>query len=558
MLNKIFNYLKAKHLPASLSFKNRLYLERDIKSRRIVANFGATFRNSKWSDYSLTNVNLKHKASFLNFIKGLVIFFVLTSHLYSYYIYSNVWLIHTLLSYVSSMANFLYVWYLYAYLVVPLLFKHFTRYIWGLFFKNTFFKKEPDSSVIYNSNSSQSLSCPTNSKIYSNSDKLNSSLAKTLYTAVRHLNIISSTTPNFNKAFDLTNTPTSLSLTYSPININSSILNSNFTDNKLLIINNPLTNSKFGSFYLTSSDWHYISSTLMNSLNRSDLTSSSISNQLANVKTLRWTYRYNMLHRHVLNGSTQLTSTKKLLSSGFLDSTSSTKNLWFSDNYSDLSNKSSSNYLSILYPSLYNSSPTSFSGSTESSEALNKLLLVNSYETSFYFYLKRIFTFTNLNSQEIQSSKKLHISLDSIEDNIAYNSNSLLKLTLSKSLYLTNGLLNPINKSLAINNLVKKSTSVNFTKDLVVLNWEWDLLLNEQLESMVNIVNSLPSSNGLFYRFSNTTSLLNYLPDTTLEFTPITSDSNIIQSFTPYKISLSNLDLTLLNDVILFSLINKQ
>jgi hypothetical protein len=47
MLNKIFNYLKAKHLPASLSFKNRLYLERDIKSRRIVANFGATFRNSK-------------------------------------------------------------------------------------------------------------------------------------------------------------------------------------------------------------------------------------------------------------------------------------------------------------------------------------------------------------------------------------------------------------------------------------------------------------------------------------------------------------------------------
>jgi len=70
----------------------------------------------------------------------------------------------------------------------------------------------------------------------------------------------------------------------------------------------------------------------------------------------------------------------------------------------------------------------------------------------------------------MQSSKKLHISLDSIEDNIAYNSNSLLKLTLSKSLYLTNGLLNPINKSLAINNLVKKSTSVNFTKDLVVLN----------------------------------------------------------------------------------------
>jgi len=264
-----------------------------------------------------------------------------------------------------------------------------------------------------------------------------------------------------------------------------------------------------------------------------------------------------MLHRHVLNGSTQLTSTKKLLSSGFLDSTSSTKNLWFSDNYSDLSNKSSSNYLSILYPSLYNSSPTSFSGSTESSEALNKLLLVNSYETSFYFYLKRIFTFTNLNSQEIHSSKKLNISLNSIEDNLAYNSNSLLKLNLSKSLYLTNGLLNPINKSLAISNLVKKSPSVNFAKDLVVLNWEWDLLLNEQLESMVNIVNSLPSSNGLFYRFSNTTSLLNYLPDTTLEFTPITSDSNIIQSFTPYKISLSNLDLTLLNDVILFSLINK-
>jgi len=42
-----------------------LFIERDSKHRRIFSNFGLTFRNSKWSPHSKTNVNFKFKNAYL-------------------------------------------------------------------------------------------------------------------------------------------------------------------------------------------------------------------------------------------------------------------------------------------------------------------------------------------------------------------------------------------------------------------------------------------------------------------------------------------------------------
>jgi len=552
MLNRLFNYLKAKHLPASTSFKNRLYLERDIKSRRIVANFGATFRNSKWSDYSLTNVNLKHKAAFLNFIKILIIFSLTIALVYSYYLYSHTWLVHIAISYFSSIASFFYIWYLYIYLVTPLLFKNVTSALWGNLFKNSFNSENTASKFVSNSEFEEFPNTLTTDVNYSTHNSSNYFFAKPLYTTIQHLNLISTATPHLsvNSSYDYV-------IKY-PLQLQSSELNVDKTSSNQFTLSNPLTRSKFGSFYLNKTDWHLLSSTFINVLNRSDLAASSIGNHSANVKTLRWTYRYNMLHRHVLNGATQLTSTKKLLSTGFLDSTSTTKNIWFSDNYSNLSSKNYENYLSILYPSLYTNSPTTFSNTSNSLDVFNKLLSVNSYENSFFFYLKRIFTFTNLAAQELNSTKTLNkSSKEFLDDNIS-DINSVVKLMLPKSLYLTNGLLNPISSSSELTHLVKKISTYEVNKDLVILSWEWDLLLNEQLESMLNIAGTLPSSNGVFYRFSSSSNDINYLYDTTLNFSLTKNDNSTLTRFYPSQGISSKLDSSLLNDLILFSLINNR
>jgi len=55
-------------MPPAFNAKNRLYVERSAKHRRILSNFGLTFRNSKWSNYSRPNVSAKHRYSFVRLL----------------------------------------------------------------------------------------------------------------------------------------------------------------------------------------------------------------------------------------------------------------------------------------------------------------------------------------------------------------------------------------------------------------------------------------------------------------------------------------------------------
>lgn len=68
----MFNWLKLKMISPSVLHRNRLYIERDSKTRRVMTNFGLTFRNSKWSDYSLNNVNLYSLEKFKRFMSTLI------------------------------------------------------------------------------------------------------------------------------------------------------------------------------------------------------------------------------------------------------------------------------------------------------------------------------------------------------------------------------------------------------------------------------------------------------------------------------------------------------
>jgi hypothetical protein len=48
LFQRLYNWIKYKTLPSSFLFKNRLFIERDSKHRRVLSNFGLSFRNSKW------------------------------------------------------------------------------------------------------------------------------------------------------------------------------------------------------------------------------------------------------------------------------------------------------------------------------------------------------------------------------------------------------------------------------------------------------------------------------------------------------------------------------
>nr|AEV66645.1 ccmF_ii [Oxytricha trifallax] len=78
---KLYNWLKYKTLPSSFLFKNRLFIERDSKHRKIMNNFGLVFRNSKWSDYANNNVTLDFKNIYFKwfFIFVLILIFLYLS-----------------------------------------------------------------------------------------------------------------------------------------------------------------------------------------------------------------------------------------------------------------------------------------------------------------------------------------------------------------------------------------------------------------------------------------------------------------------------------------------
>ena len=71
----MFNWLKLKSISPQTLYRNRLFIERDSKTRRVMSNFGLTFRNSKWSDYTLNNVSLQS----IERAKRVALYFITTS-----------------------------------------------------------------------------------------------------------------------------------------------------------------------------------------------------------------------------------------------------------------------------------------------------------------------------------------------------------------------------------------------------------------------------------------------------------------------------------------------
>jgi hypothetical protein len=173
------------------------------------------------------------------------------------------------------------------------------------------------------------------------------------------------------------------------------------------------------------------------SLSMPELTAlkSSVNDQLSMIQWQRWLYKYNILHRSVLRASSSMTLTKRLINSGFYNSSIATRNIWSSSALK--SGKLNFNDAGLIHNSLYGD----FNGLNV---PLDKVLTSTStyahasyssnlkfYELSYHWFIQRFYTLNTLITNTLSSQPHLYSKYTS-NSNLEVNryANSTLNLQL--------------------------------------------------------------------------------------------------------------------------------
>lgn len=611
LFKRLFNWIKFKTLPSSVLFKNRLFIERDSKHRRVMSNFGLTYRNSKWSDYALTNVSLKSKTSFLRTLQQFIlIVFVLFVLVRGFKFYNDdllnndiAFFLWTLLDATKYGLCFL-IWSLLFFVKSSLTFIY--QRLFSLFYKvdaNHDFSGtvNPVSETINLPKGSQKLvfySWLTNNP----SGGYSNSALENLYTPVTASSW--STGSSFFKTLYKTSNSIRLSESVVDSSLISTLLDKNTSLNNLLINSNSLRSSvtlysdlyntgpastnhltlhalstrtkwnmysieseidKYNPYLKSIKGLFYIYDTNFNKLstlttNNPELVSlmTSVTDQNKMFKWNRWLYRYNILHRKVMKNAHKTTLAKKLISTGFLDSSLMDRNLWASDFFSK--QKKSTRLIATNFNNLYgatlglnNMNQQSFTTLNSFSTA-NTLNMLDTYEDSYFFFLKRFYMFNTLVTNKINSSVRLQDQTNStLAANVAGTENLInhhqnVISNLIKSNKLTNHCFDP-SKMFDVVGVGSTFEGGSTYKDLLTLTTDYDLMNTDNLEILSNLSSSLTSNDYQFNYFNS----LNYnsqAPNLTLNFN--TNSSNV--SFSSYY---QKSDSVLLNDIYTLSYLIK-
>lgn len=153
LFQRLYNWIKYKTLPSSFLFKNRLFIERDSKHRRVFSNFGLSFRNSKWSNYETYNIKLQFRKAYAKFIFWIlfIFFFVLfilyfNQYYIIFYFFNNIsfffWISIDTFDYYLSFLTW----------VITILFSLLFNLVYSYFFFNNFSNKTPNNHSEFNSN----------------------------------------------------------------------------------------------------------------------------------------------------------------------------------------------------------------------------------------------------------------------------------------------------------------------------------------------------------------------------------------------------------------------
>lgn len=526
-----------------------------------MSNFGLTFRNSKWSDYAIKNVTLNSRVSFFRLIFNAFMIIVMITLAISITYYYNPQLQFNELTY-QFWSFFDETLYLIGFLlwVISYSFVFVSKIIHDKIF-NFFYQTSniSDSQKINTSSipltnvkykPSQHMYSPlflswlntttTNELTSSSIEELAKSntelhnwniyqqVFKTLYLASYNLSNINNTINinninskdaytinNFVNQFNTSllideskpNTPNNYFVTDS-----NNIWNLNTFSSELNKYNN-LVLAKTGSFYLNDLSFNKINQLVTSSPELASLTSSML-NQTKVIKWNRWLYRYNVLHRKTVKNSHKLTMVKKLITTGFYDSSLTSNNIWASDFFSK--NNQSTGLIHSQFNTLYKNT---FNNNNKDSTVFNSISLnsmttpinmLQFYEKSYFWFIKRFYLFNTLDTNNISSDviKSKPTLITSTVDQKQQSSNlfNLILNGMLRSNSLTNSSLNPTYLNTDISSLKKPNQlNVSNDKDVSILITELDLLNTDNLELLLNLNNNITSldNNVSFFNLNN-------------------------------------------------------
>jgi hypothetical protein len=220
-------------------------------------------------------------------------------------------------------------------------------------------------------------------------------------------------------------------------------------------------------------------------------------NQSKILKSNKFLYNYNILHRNSLKNSHKLTMTKSLITSGFYNDSLTNHNMWASG---FLANKPSADQivkseLQVLYKDLYNDMFfTNFLNQNSLNLFKTQLNLLSFYETSYLWYLKKFYNFNTLKNNNFNLSFKSHLNPTK-----SFSEKQILTLFSNKSLLKSTFINNYVINNYSCDLFCKSTKQVNsfFLKDLNLAQNDNDLFNSEDELLTLDLLTSSTFNNKL-------------------------------------------------------------
>lgn len=537
-------------LPPSVEGENRLHIERNSKVRRIMSNFGLTFRNSKWADYYRSNVVVRSLISLLRMLLKLVQLTVLVTFVITF---NNFLVVNAIISPVFSSCFYLiwslleatwngvfFVTWLFASILLIT-----TRWVYSLVFYDVMgnlVKSEP-KGLDYNKGGevSRLLKQDTLESLY---HSLNHSIKKELGSKVNLLKSLYETSGLvsdmygmlckvfitlykvlFTFQFDTTvwdffklSWKDLYNRTYSylfPSTINRDLYKNGYVNE---FWESEVINSQ--SLHLLNSRYDYNISTITRELNSygvemvqnkvgvfylGDLTHGYmtvrelrfIPNELLKKDLItnwyKWTYKHNLLHSHLVKNTHKITLAKKLLTTGYYDSTIISNNIWAANEFTKLTNHS---FLYSTYGNLYKSltntkglSKVNFIDSSFTKLNNDSYMQLKHFEQSFFWFIKRSYLNNSMYLNKISSLPQPKLLINS-----EYNTNVQTSFNLNLLTFLRSCDNSGISSIFLKNEVTSNKSTLDFNltnyvnaKDVTLLYRDTDFLTHESVRMLLNV-----------------------------------------------------------------------
>jgi len=547
LFSRVYNWIKYKTLPPSVLFLNRLFVERDSKHRRATSNLGLTFRNSKWSTYARVNINLNTKKNYISWVSRILLAIITLMFVVSFanhYVYALPSAFHTIVWFILDAD--IYCKALFTSSLVCILQSLFSSVQNALVFN------------LFNASQTQTVTAPSATKLlipsrlhkpllYSwavsgssdiskeqlfeltKSQSTHLGLYRSLYSVTKSLTLELSSLVKLRSTFAQLTNPSSYSITdllsdtaispkthsslveysvfgatHSPSSDRSSLLRnwSLGAINAELSLSDKDVAALSGSFYMPELSYSDLNKM---SVNFSELTTldDSLTTQTSIIRWHRWLYKYNILHRSSIKAGLHINSTLKLLSSGFYDSSLTTRNIWASSLSStkDLT----STPLSSLYESLYGDYNNMWLGSQSSLSRTApfynspNITFLTSYSQSYYWYIQRFYQLNTLGEIHSTGLPKLSKLTGTIPTDYTTNLHSAELLNSIQSS--TTLMRSPSSFRLGSLSTPTNLSSTEMSNHDVYLNYTDNVLLSKgRLETLTNVAKNSSHASSVIYR----------------------------------------------------------